>query len=86
MKQLTEYKIDFDHLEQFDDLVVVSRKLTTEDKREISEFLKAYREKEARSKKARTIHSRAVAEARKKVKATAKQLRAKTLSAQQVTP
>jgi hypothetical protein len=48
---LTEYKIDFDHLEKFDDLVVVSRKLTTEDKREISEFLKAHREKQVRGKK-----------------------------------
>jgi hypothetical protein len=54
---------------KWDDLVVVSRKLTTEDKREISEFLKAYREKEAQSKKARTIPSRAVAGARKKAKA-----------------
>jgi hypothetical protein len=69
MKQLTEYKIDFDHLEQFDDLVVVPTKLTPEDKREISEFLKAYREKEARTKKARTIPSRAVAAARKEAKA-----------------
>jgi hypothetical protein len=54
---------------KWDDLVVVSRKLTTEDKREISEFLKAHRAKEAQSKKARTIPSRAVAAARKKAKA-----------------
>jgi len=66
---LKEYKIDFDHLEKFDDLVVVSRKLTTEDKREISESLKAYRAKEDRSKKARPIPSRAGAAARKKASA-----------------
>jgi hypothetical protein len=69
MKQLTEYKIDFDHLEKFDDLVLVSRKLTPEDEREISEFLKAYRAKEALSKKPRSIPSRAVAAVRKEGKA-----------------
>ncbi len=37
---------------KWDDLVVVSRKLTTEDKCEISEFLKAHRAKLADSKKA----------------------------------
>ena len=37
---------------KWDDLVVVSRKLTTEDKREISEFLKAHRAKLAGGKKA----------------------------------
>jgi hypothetical protein len=66
MKQLKEYKIDFDHLEKLDDLVVVSRKLTTEDKREISEFLKTYRAKEDRSKKTRSIASRAGVPARKR--------------------
>jgi ABC-type phosphate/phosphonate transport system substrate-binding protein len=40
---------------KWDDLVVVSRKLTTEDKREISEFLKAYREKQARGKKSASM-------------------------------
>jgi hypothetical protein len=40
---------------KWDDLVVVSRKLTTEDKREISEFLKAHREKQARGKKPASV-------------------------------
>jgi hypothetical protein len=62
---LTEYKIDFDHLEKFDDLVVVSRNLTTEDKREISEFLKAHREKEAHGKKPASMTA-----SRKSAKAT----------------
>ena len=57
--------IDFEYLKKAD-IEVVNTKLTPADKREISEFLKAYREKEARSKKARPIPSRAVAAARKK--------------------
>jgi|GEM_PF-5744837 len=36
---------------KWDDLVVVSRKLTSEDKREISEFLKAHRAQLAGTKK-----------------------------------
>jgi hypothetical protein len=49
-----------------------SKPLTSEDKRLISEALKAYREKEGRSNKARTIHSRDAAPAGKKAKAVAK--------------
>jgi hypothetical protein len=72
MIQFKEYKIDFDHLEKFDDLVVVPCNPTPEESRQFSEFLKAHRAKEARSKKARTIPSHAAAPARNKAKATAK--------------
>ncbi len=60
--------IDFEYLKKAD-IEVVSTKFTAEDKREISEFLKAYRAKEDRSKRARSISSRAGASARKKAQA-----------------
>ena len=67
MIQFKELEIDFDHLEKLDDLQIVPG--TPEDSKAFSEFLKARREKEARSKKARPIPSRALAAAPKKAKA-----------------
>jgi hypothetical protein len=63
--------IDFEYLKKAD-IEVVNSKLTAEDKREISEFLKAYRAKEDRSKKACSIPSRAGAAARKRATTAAK--------------
>ncbi len=60
--------IDFKKLDKAD-IWIASEEPTTEQDKAFSEFLKARREKEARSKKARPIPSRAVAAARKKAKA-----------------
>ena len=60
--------IDFELL-KYADIEVVNSNPTPEEVREVSEFLKAYRAKEAQSKKARPIPSRAVAAAQKKAKA-----------------
>jgi hypothetical protein len=60
--------IDFELL-KYADIEVVNGNPTPEEVREVSEFLKAYREKGASSKKPRPIPSRAVAAARKKAKA-----------------
>ncbi len=56
--------IDFEYLKKAD-IEVVNSKLTAEDKREISEFLKAHREKQAHGKKPASM-----AAARKGAKAT----------------
>jgi hypothetical protein len=60
--------IDFEYLQKAD-IEVVNSNPTPEEVREVSEFLKAYRAKEAQSKKAQPIPSRAVAAAGKKAKA-----------------
>lgn len=52
--------IDFEYLKHAD-IEVVNSKLTEEDKREISAFLKAHREKEARAKEAHSEKSSTVA-------------------------
>jgi hypothetical protein len=69
MIQFKEFKIDFDHLEELDDLQIGPSKPNPELDKAFSEFLKAHRAKEARSKAARPIPSRAVAAGRKKAKA-----------------
>ena len=58
--------IDFELL-KYADIEVVSRKLTPEDKKEISEAIKAHRAKEAQREKARPVSA-----ARKTVKAGAR--------------
>jgi hypothetical protein len=60
--------IDFKKLDKAD-IWIASEEPTPEQDMAFSEFLKAYRAKEARSKKARTIPSRDAVSARKKAKA-----------------
>ena len=69
MIQFKELKIDFDHLEKFDDLQIGPSTPNPELDKAFSEFLKARRAKEAHSKKPRTIPSRDAAPARNKAKA-----------------
>ena len=47
-------------IDAWDDLVVVSRELTPEDKKEISAAIKAHKEKEARLEKVRAMRQREV--------------------------